>query len=126
MKKLVLIIGLLMALPLVSAKLSSDDILVKRVRFGEFGYVDGPDMTGYVSVHNRHESKRLSDVTVKVRFVDDGFYYSSGDFGVDSRSFTGRSFVSDMDGFESGEYLVKVTVRSDGVRKVKYRYVWID
>ena len=91
MKKIFALFALFLMLPVVHAGILADNIKINRIRFGDYGYVQGPD-TG-----------------VRIR---DGECY-------------GKSFMTPVDGLH-GEYLVRVSVSSGGVRRVKYRYIFIE
>jgi len=124
MKKIALFLVLVLLLPIVFAA-QSDEVVIKRIRLGDHGVVSGTEMRSFVYVKN-NAHHRLKDGRVSIRFMDNGFYDSSGHFDIKARSGTGRSFLSYVDGVSSGEHLVKVTYRSGNVRRVKYRWVFIE
>ncbi|MBS1266604.1 MAG: hypothetical protein MAG795_00571 [Candidatus Woesearchaeota archaeon] len=124
MKKIALILMLVLLVPVISA-VQSEDVVIRRIRLGDYGVVSTREMRSFVYVRNNAE-ERIDNGHVTVRFMDDGFYDSSSHFDIRSNSGAGRSLVSDVYGVSPGEHLVKVTYRAGNIRRVKYRRVFIE
>ena len=125
MKKLFVLMVLVLLLPAASAKLLSENILVNRIRLGDYGYVTGPDMDSYIYIYNNNPTKDLEDVRVSIRILDADIYDSTTSFNLKDGNGIGKSLITPINGLESGEYLVRITVSSGDVRRVKHRYITI-
>ena len=112
-------------LPFATARLSSDNIQINRIRFGDYGYVRGPDMNSYIHVYNNNDCCDMDDTSISFRILDTDVFDSEAGLRIKDGEGYGKSFMTPVDGLH-GEYLVRVTVSSGGVRRVKHRYVFID
>ncbi|MFH1399534.1 MAG: hypothetical protein ABIG95_05475 [Candidatus Woesearchaeota archaeon] len=124
MKKLILLFGLLLTLPFVSAKLHSEDIHLSRVRIGDYGLVSRQEMDTYVYVYNDNPDDWVKSATVSIRIMDADIYDSSGVFDVKSKRSSGRNMITEHD-LAPGEYLVKISLTANDIHRTKYRYMTI-
>lgn len=125
MKKMVIILAFLLVLPIATARMQSEDITIPRIRLGDYGHVTGPEMDSYVSVCNNYPCRTLKDVTVSIRILDADIY-DSRNIDVKKKECTGTNFMTNIEHVEPGEYLVRITVYKDGIRRVKHRYITIE
>lgn len=115
---------MLLLLPVVNA-ITSDDITIPRIRIGDYGFVTRPEMDSYISVSNNCRTKSLRDAVVSIRILDT-YVYDSKIIDVKKKESVGTHFLTPIDEVEPGEYLVRITVYKDGIRRVKHRYITIE
>lgn len=126
MKKTIFLLTLLLILPIVSAGVSRDDILIGAVRFGDYGHVTKPEMDSYVYVHNNARCCDMEDTSISIRVLDSDVFDSETGIRIKDGEGYGKFFMTPIDELPEGEYLVRVTVSSGGVRRVKHRYIFVS
>ena len=125
MKKVWILFALFLMVPIANAKIISDDIMIGAIRFGDYGYVRGPDMDSYIYVYNNEDCYNMKDTSINFRILDTDVFDSATGLRIKSHEGYGKTFMTPIDGLQ-GEYLVRVTVASGGVRRVKHRYIFIE
>ena len=80
----------------------------------------------HVNVNNDGEDD-LDDLSVKVLIYDLGIILRTNTFDLDDGDRDGKFIFWDVPSYiEPGDYLVRVTVSNDDVRKVKHRVIIIE
>lgn len=103
MKKIIFILALLLLISSIS---------VSALRIGKVRYTDDFFL---VNVHN-NEAQDLEDLKIKVMVMDDMTFYNTKMFDLDKKETKGQYIITD----EPVTGLVKITVRNDDTRRVRY------
>lgn len=120
-------IFILMVMPFASASMFSDAIHIARIRLGEWGLARGGEMDSYVYVYNDNEEGRVRDGKIGLTIMDSDVSDSASGIKIKPKEGSGQSFVTDTGGLPEGEYVVKVTfTAADGVKKTRYRFVYLE
>ena len=129
MKKLIYLLMLLIVVCSVSAaSLNNRDLFVNAIMIGDYGVTSVYDdvIPVRVSITNNHDSKIMEDLRIKIEIpeLDKVYYTHSFDVRPDTRD-TRWLFIDLPYYANSGDYLIKITVSNDKIKRIKYRYLWI-
>ena len=102
-------------------------LLVMFLVLGLIGAIrsnDNADDLFFMHVNiNNDGTKDLDDLSVKVIIYDLGIVLQTNSFDLNDGDRDGKFIFWDAPNAEPGDYLARVTVSNDDVRRVKHRYI---
>jgi uncharacterized membrane protein len=130
MKNALIIVSVLLtilALSLVSASVSDDDLRIDRIVIdNDYNIGETDDVVARVSLQNIGDMD-LEDVRVTVTIPELGVRRSAGPFDLDKDDGVVRRLILEMaEDVPAGEYYVKIEARNKDYRRTKYRLVTVE
>ena len=128
MKKSVLYIVflLILACSVCARTFDNEDLSVNGLMIGDYGVVDvyGDFVPMRITLTNEHETKNMGDLKIKIEMPELGVIHYTNTFDLrDGERDTRWAYLELPRTAKFGEYLVKVTVSNDDVKRINYRYL---
>jgi hypothetical protein len=111
-----------------AGSLTNNDLVINSLTVGDYGAVSFYDNVVPIRVQmiNADESSTMKDLRVKVEISELNIVYYTHLFDVKhSQRDTRWVFLELPDDIEKGDYLVKVSIYNDNVKRIRYRYISI-
>ena len=121
MKMLAVVVFVLLMVPMVAA----DDLVVRKARLLDDWVSPGEGLLVHISLYNPFDYL-LEDMGVTFSIPELGYQHSAGGFDIDSLDRHSQLFYVPLPPDQArGEYLMRITMRNDDVRRTVYRYVTV-